>query len=160
MCLKRSSSPKVSSRLKCLRCGWKWWSRRRYIDQLPDHVERVQSGLTDEDVLQRIHDGTLIVLGSVVRSYNHRQKSWTPLKVLSRSPNGSTEYRFVTVCACGKKKKVALHRLVWMAYEKRVPPQGYDVHHVRHDVRHPDRYSNLRLVPSSINRSRQVSDDW
>ena len=33
------------------------------------------------------------------------------------------------VTANNMKKKVALHRLTWMAYHREVVPDGYDVNH-------------------------------
>lgn len=147
------AAPGKYARLKCLVCNWKFSKRNKYVATLPRHVEKSRSGLTDADVLARIESGTLLVdtARAIVTSLNRLVAS--TLKVLERESNGST-YRFVEISAVGKKKKVALHRLVWMAAHGRIPPAGYDVHHVHgKQVENPDGIWNLDLLPIAENRS-------
>jgi hypothetical protein len=51
----------ATSRLKCLACGWKWWSRCKYVAKLADHRERAQNGVTEQCIIDRIAQGTLDV---------------------------------------------------------------------------------------------------
>lgn len=160
MCLIRQSG-KGSSLLKCLECKWKWRSKRKYVDKLPDHIERSQAGLTDSDVLARLIAGTLVVdlHTATVLSFNSNTRQWGELRQRCRRSHGGPEYRFVRVCLSGKQKAISVHRLVWMAANGRVPPLGYDVHHRRHDVPNPDTLTNLRLEESAVNRGKKTQDD-
>ncbi|MEM6692777.1 MAG: hypothetical protein AAF664_25340, partial [Planctomycetota bacterium] len=110
--------PPATSQLKCLTCGWKWWSDRKYVAKLPDHVEDCRSGMTDLDVVALVRSGQLSILANNERAVRVFRKqpsgTWKDLQVINRESNGSS-YKFVTICGGGKKKKVALHRLVWMA---------------------------------------------
>lgn len=137
--------------LKCLRCGWKWTSRQKYVDCLPMHKEKSFTGLTDEHILGRLMDGTLMVLPEEARVFSFTRLGWVESRIREHTaPSGGT-YRFVTVVKDGKKKDIALHRLVWMAANKRLVPEGCDIDH-----RFPgdDRIQNLRLLPSLVNQSR------
>lgn len=118
--------------------------------------------ITDEDVLARIVDGTLIVDvdRARVRSWNCSRQKWTYLLVMvRRHSSGGAPYRFVQICKSRGRKKVALHRIVWMAANMRVPPEGCDVHHRKHKRRIPDAIDNLLLLPSGVNRSRKVNEE-
>jgi len=141
--------------LKCLDCGWVWKSRCKYADGLPLHKERSRKGMTDQDILRRLQDGSLWInsLTSAVWSY-YRGKA-TNLKVVE-DQHGSG-YRFVTVCDKGRKKKIAVHRLQWMSATGHCIPDGFDVHHKKSPPRPQEKdnaLSNLDLLPSSKNRSR------
>jgi hypothetical protein len=122
---------------------------------LEDHTERVFSGLTDEDIIERIALGTLTVLVNDPRVFSFSRGSWRELRIIERESNSSS-YRFVEICKNSKKKKVALHRLVWMFANRRTVPDGYDVDHIEgKDIEHPDAISNLRLLESRANRGKQ-----
>lgn len=139
----------LSSRLKCLACGIKWWSKAKYVRLLKDHTERSRRGMTDQDILERLLDGSLWVQGETVFTAS----SSSPLAVEKKTSNGST-YDFVTVCSGGRKKKIALHRLVWMAHHRQLVPEGFDVDHVLgKEIPSPNAIENLRLLESSVNRS-------
>lgn len=151
--IERRKPPK-SSRLKCLECGWRWWSTCRYVRELPDHEEASRSGMTDEDVLDRIASGTLTVLVDQARVFSFSRGKWHELRTVSRHSNGS-EYSFVEICHQGKKKKVALHRLVWMFANRQIVPDGYDVDHIEGKlIDQPNAIDNLQLLESGRNRSR------
>lgn len=151
----------ATSRLKCLKCGWKWWSGCKYVSKLEDHVERSRNGMTDDHILQRLRDKTLIVKldGSAVYScYPFCDKR--QLKIKTRKVNGSS-YKFVKVCYKGMQKKIALHRLVWMSANNRTVPDGYDIDHVKgKNIEHPNGIENLRLRPSSENRADTKKPAW
>lgn len=145
-----------SSLLKCLECGWKWWSFCNYVASLPDHVEYSRKGMTDQDILDRIMEGTLVVmpLTCEVHTYNQNLRKWNKSNIIERNSHGAT-YRFVEVCRGSKKKKIALHRLVWIFYHRQLVPEGYDVDHFEGNAReNPDAIDNLRLLESSVNRAR------
>jgi hypothetical protein len=151
----RRPSPR-SSQLKCLACGWKWFSTCNYVAKLDDHVEVSFKGMTDQDILDRIVDGSLTVFPTTaeVWSYSSVTKAWTKLRIIERESSGST-YRFVEICKGMKKKKIALHRLVWISYHRQIVPEGYDVDHIEGKSREfPDSIDNLQLLESRFNRSR------
>ena len=153
--IERRKPPKTSL-LKCLACGWKWWSNCGYIAKLPDHKEHPRKGMTDQDILDRILEGTLVVmpLACEVHTFNPLKRQWNQARIIERESSGST-YRFVEVCRATKKKKIALHRLVWMFYHRELIPEGFDVDHIEGKVReNPDAIDNLRLLESGLNRSR------
>lgn len=141
-----------SAHLKCLSCGWKWWSLRKYALKLRPHKEASYSGMTDEDILERLRNGSLRVdvhratVDSVIEN-----RSIKRLRVINRESNGSS-YNFVEIRHKGKKKKIALHRLVWMAHNDSLVPDGFDVDHIRGKAA-GDGIGNLRLLKSSFNRS-------
>lgn len=141
----------MSSRLKCLACGWKWWSKAKYVRTLREHKERSRSGMSDEDILHRIVAGTLQVSPcgtEVVSVHRGNPKTLTILTHRGGNGNGST-YRFVTVCHNGRKKKIAIHRLVWMSVNLQVVPDGFNVDHIKgKGIQFPDSIDNLRLLES------------
>jgi hypothetical protein len=105
--------------------------------------------MTDQDILEAFSEGAYSVNVNTATVV-----SWTTgkkLKVIERESNGST-YRFVEIARKGRKKKIALHRLVWVVANGSVVPQGFDVDHVKgKDL--GDGIDNLRLLDSSLNRS-------
>lgn len=146
--------PPQTSQLKCLECGWKWWSKCGYVAKLPDHTERSRSGLTDQDILDRINAGDLHAAGKLQAVFSRSHRGWSELRVFERESNGST-YRFVEICAGGKKKKISLHRLVWIYHTRELIPDDHDIDHIRgKGIEHPDAIANLRMIPSTLNRSR------
>ena len=145
-----------ASMLYCLECRQEWRSLAKYVVLIPCHEKDDRSGLTDGDVLIRIQEGSLLVNVETceVRSVTRRGGEKV-LRVVTRRSNGS-EYRFVEVSRGGRKKKVALHRLVWMAANRRTVPSGHDVDHRKDQS--DDSIGNLRLMDSSSNRSRKYND--
>lgn len=149
-------NPDSKSLLKCLTCGWK--SKAKYVEKLRDHAERTRSGLTDVDILERIVSGTLIVspCGNKVSSWRQNIGS-NDLKIFKhRGDNGKgSTYRFVTICSNGLKKKIAVHRLVWISVNKMLVPEGFDVDHIHgKGIPNPDSITNLRLMDSLANQTR------
>lgn len=152
--LERREPPK-SCQFKCLTCGWKWWARRKYSEKCPDHVERSRSGLTDQDILDRINEGSLIVNTSIAVVDSLASGRTTRLRIINHRPAGGSPYNFVEICRRGKKKKIALHRLVWMAANRRLVPDGFDVDHINgKGVENADGIENLRLLESIANQTR------
>lgn len=138
---------------KCLACGWKWESFRRYARKLPLHQERSRRGMTDSDVLHRLCSGNLRIdpVTAVVES--NLSGSWRTLtQYIDTRGSG---YRFVKVCWKGKQKKVAVHRLQWMAAHRCLVPAGYEVHHKRSPKPpkpKPNGIDNLELLTAEENR--------
>lgn len=147
-----------SSRLYCLDCRAEWRSRAKYIVLLPDHQKRVRSGLTDHEVLNAIKScGLFRVDVNAARVFSARGRE---LQVVEREhPEGPQRgrYRFVELCVSGRKKKVALHRLVWMVAHGRVPPPDCDIDHIK--SQDDDTISNLRLLDSAENRGRRKDQE-
>lgn len=156
--IERRPLPKTS-KVKCLKCGWKWYSKCRYVSKLVDHVEDSRTGMTDLDILAKICNGKLAVMIKEARVFSFSHVGWAELKVITRESNGSV-YQFVEVSRAGKKKKIALHRLVWMYANRSLVPAGYDVDHIEGKL--VDNYngiSNLRLSPAKQNRGNVETPD-
>lgn len=161
--LDRQCQDRGPSVLKCLQCGCIWKSRCRYVDRLSDHQERSRSGMTDQDTLNRLLDGSIIVDIHKCVVLSTRSRHRKRLKVYRRTGGvrSNVEYRFVIIGSNGRLKKIALHRLVWMAANLELIPDGVDIHHKTHDRHLPDAIDNLEALPSEINRAtnaRKVDD--
>lgn len=106
--------------------------------------------MTDHDILERILDGSLVVdLESGETTSNGRT-----LTVIHRTHKDGPQrgtYRFFEIWKAGKRKKIARHRLVWLAATRQLIPDGFDVDH--RDDQDVDGISNLCLLPSSVNRA-------
>lgn len=138
------------SLLYCKACRGQWRSSARYAALLPDHTPRSRRGLTDDDVLSLIESGELRVICNLAQVWRYGRQ----LQVIEREhPEGPQRgsYRFVNVCHSGKKKKVSLHRIIWMAAHGRTVLDGFDIDHIESQA--DDTIGNLRLLPSSVNRS-------
>lgn len=109
--------------------------------------------MTDEDILSRLMDGSLLVDPETceVRSYGR------PVCILHRESRGSS-YRFVRVAKDGMQRKIALHRLVWMAVNRRLVPDGHDIHHKDPEADPLDASHNLEAVEIYWNRSKKVDE--
>jgi len=126
---------------------------------LKDHVERTRTSMTDADVLARMYAGTLVVLIETARVFSFHRGAWTESKVITRASSGS-EYQFVEVTYQGRKKKVALHRLVGMYSTRSLIPPRFEVDHIEgKTVVNYNGIGNLRLLPSSVNWAQQDSFD-
>lgn len=139
-------------KLKCLACGWKWKSSRKYASRLPLHRERTRRGMTDQDILDRVADGSIVVDTLLAIAYSQQEGRLRRLRAVVRETKRGSAYAFVEVCSQGRKKKIAIHRLVWMAANRALVPPGYDVDHVL-GRSHGDGIDNLRILPSAVNRS-------
>jgi hypothetical protein len=146
-CLKRE---KTRSLLYCKDCRQEWWSIRNYAATIPMWVKDARSGLTDQDIMNRIIYGSLRVIERkglvIVESITSR--GTTRLKQTERQVHPYTTYRFVNICADGKKKKIAVHRLNWMFNHQRLVPEGF---HVDHANGRGDVIDNLRLLTVADN---------
>lgn len=149
--------------LKCLDCGWKWKSKCKYVAKLRDWKERSRAGLTDADILDRLLAGNLRIdpVTAVVES--NLRGDWTELTQVEDTHESG--YRFVKINWKGKQKKIAVHRLQWMAFAEQLVPDGYDVHHKQSSPRpaaKPNALSNLELVESYENQCNGCPgwDEW
>lgn len=138
------------SRLYCLRCRWEWSSRARYIDLLDDYICSRRHGMSDNHVLSRLKEGTLVVDPNLVKVYSVRNGVRSELALRERQVNDYVSYFFVEVCWEGRKRKIAAHRLVWMSVHMKLIPKGYDVDHIDGPSNNID---NLRLLKQETNRA-------
>ncbi len=145
-CLKRSAG---KSLLYCKQCRHEWWSIRGYATEIPLWVKEVRSGMTDQDILDRIAAGSLRVReeNGLVVVESTSLKGTTVLKQVEREVHPYTTYRFVNITGGGRKKKIAVHRLNWMFHNGPVP-EGF---HVDHEKGRSDAIGNLRLLPAAVN---------
>lgn len=117
--------------------------------------------MTDEDILHRLFvlkDLRINPRTAVVESKNdiagNPSSKWRALKQVPDKHDSG--YRFVSVSFGGRKKKIGVHVLQWMAANRRTVPDGYDVHHKKSPERphpKPNNIDNLELLESSVNQS-------
>lgn len=146
-CLRRDAG---KSLLYCKVCRHEWWSIRSYAAEIPPWRKEVRSGMTDQDILDRIAAGSLLVRednGLVIVESISAKLGITALKQIEREVYPYTSYRFVNVTYGGRTKKIAVHRLNWMFHNGPVP-QGF---HVDHEKDRSDMIGNLRLLPAAKN---------
>lgn len=139
----------------CKDCRCKWRSKAFYTRILPTWEHRDQSGVVDHDILQLILQDELYVDTNKPTVW----KNGKVLTIFSRTHKDGPQrgtYRFVQICCNGKKKKIALHRLVWMAHTKQLIPDGYHVDHVIDQ--NDDSIGNLQLLPYDENLAKARGD--
>lgn len=147
-CLSRNE---VLSLLYCKQCRHEWRSKAAYAVTIPMWVKEKRSGMTDQDIMNRILAGTLRVIergGKVIVESITANHGATVLKQIEREVHPYTAYRFVNISAGGLQKKIAVHRLNWMHKHQRLVPDGF---HVDHEKGRSDCISNLRLLPAAEN---------
>jgi hypothetical protein len=145
------------SLLYCKDCRQEWWSIRNYASQIPMWVKEVRSGMTDQDIMNRILSGSLRVLekkGLVIVESFTPNRGTVSLTQIERQVHPYTTYRFVEISAGGLKKKIAVHRLNWMFHHQRMVPEGF---HVDHANGRGDVIDNLRLLPEAENCRTNVT---
>ncbi len=145
-CLRRDAN---GSLLYCKGCRQEWFSVRNYAAAIPMWRKEVRSGMTDQDILERIAAGSLRVREEngavIVESDSH--VGTTILKQIEREVHPYTTYRFVNITCRGRTKKVAVHRLNWMFHNGPVP-EGL---HVDHKNGRGDVIDNLQLLTPAVN---------
>lgn len=140
----------------CPQCRRHWLTRAKYAERLKPIRDKKIGRLTDEEVVELVKAGLLRVCYVSCRVFKrqHQLSHWYPLKLIDRTRKGTT-YTFVEVGFACKRKKVAVHRLMWMQHTGQPIPDGYDVDHKngRTDLQ-SDRIENLRLLRAERNRPR------
>jgi len=71
--------------------------------------------------------------------------------------NGSQDYQFVSLKAGQKQRKIALHKLVWMAGTMSVVPPNFEVHHRDEDTT-SNGFRNLMAI-HKIDHKKVHADD-
>lgn len=71
--------------------------------------------------------------------------------------NGKNKYYYAIFKIDKKDTNILLHRLVWEKYNKRIIPNGYDVHHIDMNQfnNHP---SNLKIIKSIKHKNIHLKD--
>lgn len=159
------------SEVKCMQCYKKWRSKASYIPDLPDHVERKWLPFPVEEILELIRKGHIVAdfkTGEIWKEKKNN-RTWSGAMILlsartnrgdrweSDRPRGDP-YLFVRIGDCNKCKEIAVSKLVWMAYNDQVVPEGYDVDHIDRNKEN-NAVKNLRLLESSHNRSDNGRDE-
>jgi hypothetical protein len=155
-----------ASLLKCLQCGFRWKSKRLYVGKLRDWKEEHRSGMTDQDILDRLLDGTLRVdletawvFSCSGRFTGKATDTWRELTPIYRQPEDrQCGYWFMEITRNGKKKKIARHRIVWMAANLQLVPDDCDVDHKRYGD--GDGIDNLQLLTKVENRGKHNGRPW
>jgi len=159
------------SEVKCMQCYKKWRSNAKYVEKLPDHEERHRGPLSDAEILELVRDERIVVDFETGEVWKERKinKTWMGELILlsartnrgdrweSDRPRGDP-YLFVTICDSQNRKEIALAKLVWMAFNDQVVPEGFDVDHFDRDKEN-NSIGNLRLLESSHNRSDNGDDE-
>jgi hypothetical protein len=74
----------------------------------------------------------LILSGEIVvrfkRGYIEVKKG---KRVLTSSPDRKNKYTLVRICKDGMRRGIALHRIGWMAYHKKLVPADHHLHHIK-----------------------------
>ena len=136
----------------CLSCRGTWVSKTKYAVTLGLHVPAKRGRLSDEDILEMLREGSLRVVPTTAEVFKGEKQLSIIERTHRKGPQKGT-YRFVYVCRGNDRKKIALHRLVWMAEHDSLVPSGFDVDHIYgHEA--GDAIWNLRLMDSSLNRGR------
>lgn len=104
---------------------------------------------TDQLFLDRIADGTLVVDVQAAKVYTVADGQQTEMRQYATGRHKN--YLAVRCYRNGHRKQIALHRLVWMAANGRLVPEGYDVDHRDHDTLN-NAIDNLQLRPSVNNQ--------
>jgi len=103
---------------------------------MPNSTKKRERKGNDKLILARILDGSLVV----------NIKTGT---VFSRGKELVPHYdkrgrKFARVCSEGKRKAISISRIVWMAANQRLIPDGHEVHHKKE--RWNDRIDYLELM--------------
>lgn len=77
---------------------------------------------TDAMILARLLDGSLTVDARDGTAYSRG-------KELKQEYDMRERYKFVRIWFKGHRKKIAVHRLCWMAVNRACVPHGHNVHH-------------------------------
>lgn len=94
------------------------------------------SSLSDEELIEVIYSDKYIVNpdnGSIT------YRNGSPLRI-DRDSDG--DRLFVTIYYKGKRKKVGIHRIIWLYVTKEPTPPKYEIHH-RNEDKEDNRWSNL-----------------
>lgn len=96
--------------------------------------------MTDDDILARLRDGSLQVCPFTAAA-------WSRGKRLAAVPNSRRQYWFYEVWKGNRRKKIARHKLAWMAHHGHCLPPGHELDHVRgKQCAQADGIWNLALV--------------
>lgn len=106
--------------------------------------------LTDDDIFSLLVDQELRVCPITARVFKKNRELKQIHRTHIRGPQKGT-YRFVHVCRGNDRKKIAVHRLVWMADTLDTIPEDHDVDHI-FGSEYGDEIWNLRLLESAENR--------
>lgn len=109
----------------------------------------------------RMEEGTLRVDCEAQKVYTYYRKEWRELKCDLDDKRPNKVYLFVRVYHKGKRRCIALHRLIWMVHNGvESIPKGYDIGHEDDDSTNNDPM-NLELEPSHVNQRRNsIPDDF
>lgn len=147
-----------ADRLYCLDCRQSWNTRARYAKIMRRHKVRKQSGLSDQDILHLLAVREIVVDCQAAKVFSNRRKEPREIsQVVREHKEGASRgtYRFVKICAYGKQKKIALHRLVWMAHTMQLVPDGHDIDHISNQG--DDSIKNLRCITAAENRATRCN---
>lgn len=104
---------------------------------------------SDEMILDRIKADTLRVDTETGAVSSWRKGRWNRI-AQEVDRNG---YASVRIYCRGRRRRIAVNRIVWMAEHRELIPEGFDVHH-QDTERHNNNGRNLRLLPEELNRGR------
>jgi len=124
--------------------------------------KRKYGKLTQQMILQRIREGTLLVCFDTLRvlSTLDGHKVLTIPRPLSTKHRGgrNKEYPCTKIAYKGYLLQIALHRLAWISYNLREIPDGCEIDHLD---KNPENwhYSNLQLRTREEHQQRHASEE-
>lgn len=100
---------------------------RKDVDDDGMKPKRVYKRMTDRRILAMLRNGMLRVdleTGDIWSVVPGREPH-----LITPVPDSKNKYLFVNVYYKGARKKIAVHRVVWMKGHDRLVPAGCDIHH-------------------------------
>lgn len=108
---------------------------------------------TDDDVLYLLNQDAYTVCLETATVTSPRGRIIVP----RTEGNGSEEYLFVRLYFSRAERKIALHKLVWMAGTRSLVPENFEVHHRDNDTRN-NSFINLMAI-HKIDHKKIHADD-
>lgn len=128
--------------------------------------KRKYGKLTQQMILQRIREGTLLVCFDTMTVYSglrpikggYKKVDLYPLKDCGYRGGRRREYRCLKIRYLKHQVTIPLHRLAWIAYNDQEIPDGCEIDH---NDKNPENwhYSNLTLRTPEEHRARHANED-
>lgn len=115
--------------------------------------QRKPPEISDEEILTFLREGLYRVDIENAKVYG---KDGIEIKQESSGDRGT--YRCIRIKNKGKRRKIAVHTIVWMAGTDSVKPKGWQVHHRDEDSRH-NAFKNLMCLHPLDHTKFHETDD-
>lgn len=120
---------------------------------------RPSSILSDQKIVELVNEGSIVVDFHASRVFKNGRE--LRIGIVGTEGKNGTRHR-VQICAMGVKRTIVLAKLVYMAWTKRVIPDGFVIHHIDGD-RYRDTIDNLVMLTvedhNKLHRAAEAADD-